>query len=94
MYGIGIVVDDEGSVTAELHRYPLKLWGAGLSEMLAHRGGTCKGQFADRGVSAEHFADGLWVARRDQIGHACGQASLFEDFEDGDGAEWCAFGGL
>ena len=94
MHRIGIVIDDEGRVTAELHRYPLELGRAGLCQMLAHCGGACKRQFADRGVSAEHFADGLWVARRDQIGNARRQAGLLKNLEDGDGAEWRAFGGL
>ena len=94
MHGIGVVIHDEGCVTTEFHRYPLELGGAGLRQMLAYRGRAGKRQFPDRGMSAEHFADGFWVARRDEIGDACRQASLFEDFEDGDGAERCALGGL
>ena len=65
MHWIGIVVNDEGCVTAELHRNPLQLGGAGLCQMLADCGGAGKRQFADGGVSAEHFTDGLWVARSD-----------------------------
>ena len=62
--------------------------------MFAHCSGAGKGQFADRGVGAKHFAYGFRIARGDKIGHPRRQASLFEDFEDGDGAERCALGRL
>ena len=94
MHGVGVVIHDEGRMTTEFHRYPLKLWGAGLGQMLAHRGRAGKRQFPDRWVGAKHFADGFRIARGDQIGYPRRQASLFEDFEDGDGTERCALGGL
>ena len=88
---VGVFENDKGCVATEFEAGFLNGLGAFGVQVFADGGGAGEAEVFDKFVVAELVADrwGLFGACGDDVEDSWGPASPFEEFGEGNGAEWC-----
>lgn len=90
---VGILEDNEGGVSTELHAHALHGTGSSLGEDLANTRGASKAQLLDVGAGGE-LHGGLAVLGRHNVEAVGGDAGLEGQLGEGEGCEGGLAGGL